>query len=361
LAVGPFGGPVMAGGSTRDFAIPQSPCGIPAGVQAYSLNVTVVPRGWMGYLAIWPAGQSQPVVSTLNAFDGRTRANAAIVPAGIDGAVSVYVTDTTDVILDINGYFVPASTVETLAFYPLAPCRVADTRLPAGPFGGPVLGGGTARTIPVLSSACGVPAGARAYSLNFTAVPRGRLGYLATWPAGTPQPVVSTLNAPTGAVTANAAIVPAGTGGAIDVLATNDTDLVIDINGYFAAPGGIGALSFYGLTPCRVADTRNPPGPFGQPAMSGARDFPVPASACSVPAGASAYSMNATVVPHRVLGFLALWPAGSPRPVVSTLNSFDGSVVANAAIVPAGSSGFISAYVSDAAELILDINGYFAP
>ncbi len=44
----------------------------------------------------------------MNSPDGRIKANAAIVPAGADGAVSVYVTDTTDVILDIDGYFTPA-------------------------------------------------------------------------------------------------------------------------------------------------------------------------------------------------------------------------------------------------------------
>ena len=49
-----------------------------------------------------------PVVSTLNSLDGRTKANAAIVPTGASASVSVYVTDTTDVILDIDGYFVPA-------------------------------------------------------------------------------------------------------------------------------------------------------------------------------------------------------------------------------------------------------------
>jgi len=41
------------------------------------------------------------------------------------------------------------------------------------------------------------------------------------------QLLVASLNAPTGTITANAAIVPAGTSGAINVLATNDTDLVI--------------------------------------------------------------------------------------------------------------------------------------
>ena len=50
------------------------------------------------------------------------------------------------------------------------------------------------------------------------------------------EPLVSTLNAPTGTVVANAAIVPAGTSGAISVYASDATDLVIDINGYFAPP-----------------------------------------------------------------------------------------------------------------------------
>jgi hypothetical protein len=43
------------------------------------------------------------------------------------------------------------------------------------------------------------------------------------------------------------------------------------------------------------------------------------------------------------------------------LNSFDGSVVANGAIVPAGNTGGIRAYVTSATHLILDLNGYFAP
>ena len=43
------------------------------------------------------------------------------------------------------------------------------------------------------------------------------------------------------------------------------------------------------------------------------------------------------------------------------MNSFDGSVVANAAIVPAGTNGAVSIYVTDRTQVILDINGYFAP
>lgn len=65
----------------------------------------MVPTSTLGYLTTWPAGQSQPVVSTLNSLNGQVLANAAIVPAGMGGATNVFVTDTTQVIIDANGFF----------------------------------------------------------------------------------------------------------------------------------------------------------------------------------------------------------------------------------------------------------------
>ena len=64
---------------------------------------------------------------------------------------------------------------------------------------------------------------------------------------------------------------------------------------------------------------------------------------------------------RRAASYLTAWPTGSAQPLVSTLNSFDGSVVANAAIVPAGTNGAVSIYVTNQTHVILDINGYFAP
>jgi hypothetical protein len=354
-ANGPFGGPSLAGQSTRNFPILSSACNIPSTAAAYSLNVTVAPYGTLGYISMWPTGQAQPVVSTLNSLDGRVKANAAIVPAGTSGSVSVYATDATDVILDINGYFVSSSTSGALAFYPLAPCRVADTRNASGALGGPSLVGSQARSFPVLSSPCGIPSSAQAYSLNFTAVPQGALGYLSVWAAGQGQPLVSTLNAPTGTVTANGAIVPAGTSGAINAYVTNNTDLVIDINGYFAPPGA-GGLSLYTLPPCRALDTRQNGG-----VLTGTLNVNVAGSICGVPTSAQAYVFNATVVPPGPLGYLTLWPFGATQPVASTLNALDGSLTSNMAVVPAGSGGSVSAYASDPTQLILDISGYFAP
>ncbi len=356
---GPFGGPYLTGGTSRSFAVPQkSDCNIPSTAIAYSLNVTVVPlQGALEYLTIWPTGLPQPVVSTLNSLDGRVKADAAIIPAGAGGAVSVYATDSTNVILDINGYFQPPAG-STLQFYPLAPCRVVDTRNARGELGGPSLQGGQERDFPVLSSSCQIPSSALAYSMNFTVVPVGGqpLGYLSVWPAGQNQPVVSTLNNPTATVVANAAIVPAGTGGAIAVYPDQNTQLVIDINGYFAAPAS-GGLSLYPAAPCRVLDTRSTGGAF-----NGQRNPPVnvATSACNLPSTAQGYVFNATVIPVDSLGYLTLWADGDQQPTASTLNAQDGAVTSNMAIV-GNQDGKTDAYAYGLTQLLMDISSYFAP
>jgi hypothetical protein len=170
------------------------------------------------------------------------------------------------------------------------------------------------------------------------------------------QPVVASLNATTGAVTANAVIVGAGTSGSVDVFALSATDLVIDITGYFAPPGA-GGLSLYNVAPCRVLDTRLPAGslPF-----SGTRDVNVGASPCGTPAAAQAYVFSATVVPPAPLGFLTMWPQGQARPLTATLNAGDGAVTSNMAIIPTV-NGSVSAFALSSTHLVLDVFGYFAP
>jgi hypothetical protein len=337
--------------------IPNSVCGIPSNAAGYSLNVAVVPRGTLGFLTLWPSGQSQPLAATLNSVDGRVRSNAAIVPAGSSGAVSVFATDTTDVILDINGYFVAGSNAAALAFYPLTPCRVADTRNATALLGGPSLAAQSTRSFLILASSCGLPTNAQAYSLNFAAVPKGpSLGFLTAWPAGQSQPLVASLNDQTGTVLSNAVIVPAGNGGAVNVFATDATDLVIDINGYFAPPGP-GGLSLYTVAPCRVLDSRLPAGslPFGM-----SRDVTVAGGSCGVPATAQAFVFNATVVPPGFLGYITMWPQGQTQPPTATLNAYDATITNNMAIVPT-TTGSISVFPSALTQLVLDIFGYFAP
>jgi hypothetical protein len=91
-------------------------------------------------------------------------------------------------------FAVGAAPASNLRFVPATPCRIADTRNPAGPFGGPFLSAQTVRGFTIPSSACNIPATAQAYSLNVTVVPHGVLNFLTTFPCGQTQPLASTLN-----------------------------------------------------------------------------------------------------------------------------------------------------------------------
>ncbi|HEX9147611.1 MAG TPA: hypothetical protein VF958_00490 [Thermoanaerobaculia bacterium] len=122
-----------------------------------------------------------------------------------------------------------------VAFTAIQPCRVVDTRNPVGPYGGPALPTAGVRTFDVDSGPCpGIPQGVDAYSLSIGAILPATDGYLTAWANGTPRPAVSQVNYLAGEVIANAAIVPAGTSGSIDVfVSSGPTNVYVDINGYF--------------------------------------------------------------------------------------------------------------------------------
>ncbi|MBL8210237.1 MAG: BACON domain-containing protein [Bryobacterales bacterium] len=356
-----YGPPSLAAQGIRSFSITAAACGVPLSASAVVLNITVVPKGPLAFLTAWPAGQPQPLASTLNSFRGRVVANAAVVPLGANGAVSLYASHDTDVVIDVNGYF--ASDNTALAFYSVNPCRVADTRAGSGKtgeFGAPgiPIGGGT-RSFRLPAGNCAIPPEAKALSLNLTAVPAGYLAYVSMWPTGQEQPFVSTLNSWDGQVVANAAIIPAGTDGAVSIYSPNATDLVLDVNGYFA-PLRAGGLRFYPLTPCRVTDTRNP-GTGGPLPGQAPRTINVFASNCGSAPDAKAYSLNFTAVPPGPLGYLTAWPTGVLQPLVSILNSLLGDVVANAALVPAGTAANIDIFGSNTTDVIIDLNGFYLP
>jgi hypothetical protein len=361
----------VIGGTTQNFSPGSGGCNISVptgGVIAYATNITVVPHGPLGVLSVWPAGELPPVVSTLNSLDGRVKANAAIVTGGTNGQISVSASNTTDVVMDVSGYFVAAVAVPpTYTFFPLTPCRVVDTRFPNGQFGSPALVAGQQRTFVLSLSNCNLPTAPEyaggGFSINVTALPtNGKpVSVVKVWGTSVAHPetpVASTLNAPTGTITANAAIVTSNpaTAESITVFTSDDTDLLIDVNGYFAFSQLVkGGLSLYTLPPCRILDTR-PNGLF-----QGVRKVPVTTdNNCSVSGSAEAYVMNATVVPTGGLGQLTLYADGVTRPETSTLNSYDGAITSNMAIVGT-TNGSIDAYASNPTQLVMDISAYFAP
>jgi hypothetical protein len=174
-----------------------------------------------------------------------------------------------------------ASSCSRLVFIAITPCRVVDTRGEGGsgktgPFGPPSLVAGQARVVPVPSSNCGVPA-ASAYSMNFVSVtPAGKsVAWIAAWQDDMAWPGTAILSALQGGVVGNSAIVTAGADGGIQVLTTNNGDLVIDINGYYVQAttfeGPIGPQGPAGDTGATGAPgIPGPPGPAGQTGPPGA-------------------------------------------------------------------------------------------
>lgn len=131
----------------------------------------------------------------------------------------------------------PTPTVNPLAndFHSVAPCRVADTRNPSGPYGAPPIAGLNERTF-VMENRCGIPVGARAVAINITVTQPSKAGDLRFFPAGGPLPFASTINYRVGQTRANNAIVALGAGGDLTVHSdqpSGTVQLIIDATGYF--------------------------------------------------------------------------------------------------------------------------------
>ncbi len=110
---GQYGPPNLFANVNRNFTI-TGQCGIPSGANAVSFNFAALNVAGNGDMRVFPAGAVLPLVSTLN-YNGNTPniANAAIVPLGSGGAITVRADAVNvDLIIDVNGYYSanPANT-----------------------------------------------------------------------------------------------------------------------------------------------------------------------------------------------------------------------------------------------------------
>lgn len=126
-----------------------------------------------------------------------------------------------------------------LKLYALPPCRLVDTRAPAGPLGGPALDAGAARTF-ALAGTCGVPPEASALAVNVTVVNPSANGHLRIWAALSSSIATAAFPIRFGRVRANGSTVNVSGDGTASIKVRNDsegsTDFLLDVNGYFAGP-----------------------------------------------------------------------------------------------------------------------------
>jgi hypothetical protein len=279
----------------------------------------------------------------------------ATTPAGPAGTVDVTINhlDTTNVTAT------SAFTYFNLSAYTaVTPVRLMDTRDARVP-----LGPGGSRNLTVAGVSPGAPAGATAVVVNVTVTNTSAPSYLTVFPAGATPPVASNLNFYAGTTIANLVSVQVGSGGAITLYnAAGSTDVVVDLEGYYAAPNG-SAGGEVALPPARITDTRPGSGlPNAGRTLGPATSLNVQVTgAGGVPAsGVSGVILNVTVTNTTGPGWLVAWPTGATMPLASNLDWTAGTTIPNRVFVPIGSGGQVSVYnANGSTDVIIDVSGYF--
>jgi hypothetical protein len=120
-------------------------------------------------------------------------------------------------------------------YYTLAPCRALDTRTPAGSYGAPALAAGESRVFSLVGT-CGIPASARAVSVNLTVTQPTMAGVLRVYPADVPMPLVFSLVYAAGQTRSNAFVAGLSPSGALAIRCTQafgTAHVTLDVTGYF--------------------------------------------------------------------------------------------------------------------------------
>jgi hypothetical protein len=317
-------------------------CDVAPGARAAALIVAATDSLAPGFITVWPAGAPRPLVSNLNFDRGNIVANSAVVQLSADGALDVYVHAPVDVVIDVTAAFMSAGTATSGRFVPTEPRRLLDTR-ETGQRGANEI------RVPLPPD---VPADATALSVTVTIVDAESAGYLTAYPVGAARPLASMVNADgLNRIRANSGFVPVSADGFM-IFRFMPTDVVVDFTGWFTGastlPGTDGL--FVDQAPQRVWDSRESLDPLH---AGGTIEKPF------VPVGGSAMLANVTAVDTTRPGYFSVWPAGTSRPTVSSLNHRWPRPV-NALTVARTSDRGVAFYAfGGGAHVVVDLAGWF--
>jgi Domain of unknown function (DUF4331) len=203
---------------------------VPADATAVYLNVTSTNSSAAGWVTVYPCGSPRPNASNVNLVPGAARATLVAAKVGTGGNVCLFVSRSTDLLADLEG-FAPASS----SFVATVPERLLETRIPDGQIGysgaKPISG----QTIELRVTGAGttkVPASAGTVLLNVTSTDSDAAGFVTVYPCGSPRPLASNLNL-SALDTPNMVAAKVGDGGRVCLFTSSSTHLIADISGYF--------------------------------------------------------------------------------------------------------------------------------
>jgi hypothetical protein len=337
----------LGGASTASLQVSGGSTGVPADATAVILNVTAVLPSSGGYVTVYPDGQPRPVASNLNFTAGQIVPNLVVVPV-VNGKVNFFnVAGTVDLLADITGYYSPGSTSK---FTSAGPSRLLDTRSSSG-----ALGPNSSVTLQVTGRE-GVPTDATGVILNVTVTEPTTTGYLTVYPHGTPRPGVSNLNFTPGQTVPNLVMVPLVDGKVDFYNPAGTVQVIADITGYYS-PGS--TSKFISAGPSRLLDTREGIGGSTRLGPDGVATLQVAGKAGLPASGITAVVLNVTSINGSSPGYVTVYPDGTPRPEVSSLNFLANQVIPNLVVVPVvnGKVNFFNK--AGTIDLTADITGYY--
>ena len=357
-----YSGPKPAAGGLFNMRIRGGT--VPLNASAAVLNVTATDSAGPGYVQLFPAGQGTPGSSSNVNLEraGQTIPNAVIVPLGEGGEVSVYTQVSTNVVVDIAGYFVPVVGATAAGrFVGSTPTRVLDTR-PGTQTGyaGAKPAAGSIVVVDVTTPNSPPVAQISAVVLNVTATEATAAGYVQVYPGGL-RGLTSNLNVETGQTAPNLVIVPISAQGTVSIFTQSGTHLLADVTGYFtssAASADTVGL-FVPLTPERIADSR-PTSRIDGSTFSG-----LPGETMDTYFGGlpffqlGAVMLNVTATESAAAGFVQVGPNVVPGQHSNLNVGRAGQTVPNAVLVPVNEVNELDFYTQNGTQLIADIFGWF--
>lgn len=231
-------GPLTPNGS-RSLVI-AGRAGVGVGAAAVAINVTVTNTAAAGFVTVHPCVPTPPNASNVNFTAANvTTANAVIAKLDPAGAICLVSNTSTDVIVDVAGWFPDDTTFEPLA----APARLLDTRSGFDTIDGAFTGTELVAAGSVLEldvgGRAGLPLTGGSVALNVTATQTGGAGFLIVYSCDVERPNASHVNyTMPGSTRPNAVLARLAPDGRVCIYTHASTHLVVDVAGFLPAPPG---------------------------------------------------------------------------------------------------------------------------
>jgi hypothetical protein len=340
--------------------------GVPAsGVGSVALTVTAratTPTS----LSVWPAGAAQPLTSTLTVPSNRTRTALAVSALGGNGLVSLWNSaGVTEVAVDVVGYYPTpdpgTGAVVGQTLHMVQPLRLYDSRKA----GVGIVRRGTGRNISLPRIAGHASSGMRAAIVNVTATSPTGTGELVVHRPGSALGTAASLSYSAGTTVATRAVTSLA-GGRLRVNARYaDTQVVVDLVGWYAPASVGGGQRFQAVSPRRVLDTRAGVG-IKRALVRRNATIVVQVSGTGriLPSGTTAVLLNLSASSTGMLAYRTSWPRRLKWPTGSDAYVTTGRATANLVLVRVGRSGKAKGKISlsnynSTTDLVADVVGYY--